>query len=49
MGINRVAKRLIEMAGEDLHSHRERNRELALKHFDYVILRHKIQKLLNSL
>lgn len=45
----RVAKRLIEISGQDLGLLRERNRGLALKLFDYIILRHKLQQLLNEL
>lgn len=45
----RIAKRLMEMAGQNLDKLREHNRALALKLFDYIILRHKIQKLLGGL
>jgi glycosyltransferase involved in cell wall biosynthesis len=45
----RLAKRLMEMAGQDLHNLRQQNRELALKFFDYKILRTKIEELLDNL
>lgn len=44
-----LANRLMELAGKDLHSLREHNRDLALKLFDYTVLRQKLQDLLNEL
>jgi glycosyltransferase involved in cell wall biosynthesis len=45
----RLAERLTVMAARDCHSTSEHNRELALKLFDYRVLRHRLQELLDEL
>lgn len=45
----RLAERLMLLAGQNLDSQRQHNRELALQLFDYKILRRKLQELLDEL
>lgn len=45
----RLVNRLMEMVARDCRALREHNRELALRLFDYRVLRHKLQELLDEL